>query len=104
MNADRAKCGTLDHIYLSYLRDGGVAGQRVTWLQVARDGWFGIVVWSLAAVLALVLAGPPWLLFVLCLYFAVSVSVFVIRLLMGHRFGCAARYGFHWPLQFAELI
>lgn len=104
MNVDRAKCGTLDHIYLSYLRDRDVTGRRVTWRQVARDGWFGIAVWILAAILALALAGLVWFLFTLCLYLALSVTVAAIRLSMGHRFGCAARYGFHWPLQFAELI
>ncbi|MEL5953286.1 polymorphic toxin type 28 domain-containing protein [Streptomyces sp. CLV115] len=64
MNVDRAKYGTLDHVYLSYFRDRGITGCKADWRQVARDGWIGIVVWILAVILALAFAGLGW--FFLC--------------------------------------
>lgn len=104
VTVDRTNCGTLDHVYLSYLRDKGINGRKITWKQVVRDGWFGIVAWSLVAIVVPAAAGLGWLFVTPCAYLALSSLAGIVRLAMGHRIGCAAKHGFHWPLQLAELI
>ncbi|CAL9483325.1 MULTISPECIES: hypothetical protein [Streptomyces] len=99
-----SRCGTLDHIYLSYLADRGESGLRVGWRQVFRDAWFGILVWLAACAVVFFVAGPIWPAVPLGLWLACVLVVTLIRLLTKHTLRCSLMYGVHWPLQLGELI
>lgn len=99
-----SKCGTLDHIYLSYLADRGESGLHVGWKEVLRDAWFGILVWIGACLIVLFIAGAIWLAIPISLYLGSVLVVTAVRRIMGHAVKCALMYGVHWPLQLGEMI
>lgn len=97
-------CGTLDHIYLSYLVDGGKSGVPVGWKEVLRDAWYGILIWLGACLVVLLVAGPVWLTVPVGLWLSSVLVVTAVRRVMGHTVRCSLMYGVHWPLQLGELI
>lgn len=99
-----SRCGTLDHIYLSYLIDRGEPGLRVRWKGVLRDAWYGILIWLGAFLIVLFVASPAWALVPLGLCFISAIVVTVIRRVAGHTASCSLMYGVHWPLQLGELV
>lgn len=104
IKVNKYRCGTLDHIYLSYLIDREKSGLRVGWKEVLRDAWFGIFVWLGSCLAVFFVAGPKWLTVPAGLWLSSVLVVTCIRRVMGHAFKCSLMYGVHFPLQLGELI